>query len=250
VDATQRSSRHFFRRWLGPMLGWLLSLAIPIWLVLSGARLLTTETYLRLEYGKPDFPADPYGFSQQQRLEYATYAIRYLQTDRSIDYLADLTLPSGQPMYNQRELRHMADVKAVVQVAFLVHTALSAVIAVVGLWLYSRREWRSFLRRAIARAGYLATSAIVALILLAVLNWDTFFDTFHRVFFEQGTWRFQYSDTLIRLFPERFWFDAALTLGAWTIMGTILLIVVAWLWGRRTKAEAVASADATASQQG
>ncbi|MCD6344052.1 MAG: hypothetical protein J7M17_00400, partial [Anaerolineae bacterium] len=47
-------------------------------------------------------------------------------------------------------------------------------------------------------------------------SWDTFFVGLHGLFFTEGTWRFFYSDTLIRLFPVRFWQDA----GPW-VAGTV-----------------------------
>jgi len=37
-----------------------------------------------------------------------------------------------------------------------------------------------------------------------------FFAGFHSLFFEGDSWLFLYSDTLIRLFPLRFWQDAFL----------------------------------------
>jgi uncharacterized membrane protein len=39
------------------------------------------------------------------------------------------------------------------------------------------------------------------------------FVAFHNVFFEAGTWQFLFSDTLIRLFPERFWRDTFIAVG-------------------------------------
>jgi len=38
----------------------------------------------------------------------------------------------------------------------------------------------------------------------------SFFVGFHALFFEGDSWLFLYSDTLIRLFPLRFWQDAFL----------------------------------------
>jgi uncharacterized membrane protein len=40
---------------------------------------------------------------------------------------------------------------------------------------------------------------------------------FHRIFFEGDTWLFLYTDTLIRLFPVRFWQQAFLTLAGLTL---------------------------------
>ena len=233
-------------RLLDTLLGLLVTIAIPTWLALSGTQLLATEVYLRLEYGKPDFPPDPYGFSQEERFAYAAHAIRYLRNDQGIEYLAALTLPDGEPLFNQRELHHMADVKAVVQAAFAVHGVLT-VLLVGGVWYLVRApERRPLLRRCMARAGYLTLSVILALALLAVLFWDTFFEGFHRLFFQDGTWRFAYTDALIRLFPERFWFDAALTLGVLYALSALTLIVFAWRWEYTAKA---AAPDAAAFEQ-
>ncbi|MEO0599678.1 MAG: DUF1461 domain-containing protein, partial [Chloroflexota bacterium] len=58
--------------------------------------------------------------------------------------------------------------------------------------------------------------------------WDFFFTQFHNVFFEQGTWRFYYSDTLIRLYPERFWFEASLVVGVLTVVGALVILGISW----------------------
>ena len=59
-------------------LSWLITLALPFFLGFMSIRLLITPTFLRWEYGKPNFPPDRYGFSQEQRLDLATVAIEFL----------------------------------------------------------------------------------------------------------------------------------------------------------------------------
>lgn len=46
-----------------------------------------------------------------------------------------------------------------------------------------------------------------------------FFSWFHSLFFEGDTWLFAYSDTLIRLFPIRFWQDAVIALAVIALGG-------------------------------
>ena len=58
-------------------------------------------------------------------------------------------------------------------------------------------------------AGVVAAVVIVGMFLLPNLFW-AFFEGFHSLFFEGDSWLFQYSDTLIRLFPLRFWQDTFL----------------------------------------
>ncbi len=241
----RRSITRFFGP-LRPIIGWFLVAGIPLWMLLGSTRLLMTEAYLHFEYTRSDFPADPYGFTQDERQEYARYAIDYLQGDQDITYLAELTLPDGHAMYNRRELRHMADVKTVTQTALAIHNALTVILAGAIVWLSRQPGTRRLLRKSLACGGYVTIGLILALVIIIALNWDLFFDGFHQLFFESGTWRFEYSDTLIRLFPERFWFDAAMAIGLLTVTGEALLIGAAWLWERQTKA--AASYDTAAAE--
>jgi len=55
-----------------------------------------------------------------------------------------------------------------------------------------------------------------------VINFDTLFTSFHRIFFEGDTWLFSYSNSLIRLFPLRFWQDVFITIGGLSIFFSLL----------------------------
>ena len=60
-----------------------------------------------------------------------------------------------------------------------------------------------------------------------------FFTTFHRIFFAGESWIFPYSDTLIRLFPMRFWADVATVIAALLVVEAIVAGAAGWLWMRR-----------------
>jgi integral membrane protein (TIGR01906 family) len=68
---------------------------------------------------------------------------------------------------------------------------------------------------------------------LAIAAWRVWFVAFHQVFFAPGTWTFNTSDTLIRLFPEKFWFDAVLTISGLSLAGGLLLALVGWRFKRK-----------------
>jgi uncharacterized membrane protein len=69
----------------------------------------------------------------------------------------------------------------------------------------------------IALAGLIGLIVAVGMTASPDLFWD-FFTLFHALFFEGDSWLFLNSDTLIRLFPIRFWQDAFL-LGALIALG-------------------------------
>ena len=218
------------------ILAWLVTLLIPIALVGLGLRLLLTPLFLQIEYNMPYFPPDAYGFTKEDRLRWAPYALNYLVIDEDISYLADLRFDDGTPLYNERELRHMGDVKLVTQSALRVWYVSLAVLALLGAWawfgrfVYAQHEWWQAYRLGLMRGGWLMVGLAAAIGLIVLIGisinpnvfWN-FFAGFHSLFFEGDSWLFLYSDTLIRLFPIRFWQDAFLLAAVIALGGGIAL---------------------------
>ncbi len=203
-----------------------LVIAFPLLLVLIAARLVMTPQYLQIEYNLPGFSPDPYGLTREDRLTYAPYALNYLLNGADVSYLGDLQFSTGEHLFAADELRHMRDVKALTQVAF----GLAVVGGLIGLADAYSLARRRRLSRALFFGGLLTLAVVAAIIVVALVDWEGFFVAFHQLFFQSGTWYFPTSDTLIRLFPEQFWFDAALTIGGITVITSLIVLVAA---GRR-----------------
>lgn len=188
---------------------WALALITPIFILISIARLLISPAFVQLEYRMPGFPEDNYGMTQEERMEFAPYAVKYLMNREGIDYLADLEFKGGSKLFNERELSHMIDVKALVQVGIRVWIGLAASIIMIWLlaWKNNILDW---FKQSISFSGLFTSSFLILISLLGLLNFDALFTSFHRIFFEDGTWLFYYTDTLIRLFPIRFWQDVVI----------------------------------------
>jgi integral membrane protein (TIGR01906 family) len=219
----------------------LLCISLPVALLLTSVRLLLTPAFVRLDYGLPDFPQDPYGFSMPERIAWANVALDYLLNDEPISFLGDLRFEGGNPVYNERELKHMLDVKTLVHHAMSVWLAALAtsVVLVLGMGQFADkpRAWRAL------RGASITTLAVMgALLALIATGFQFVFVGFHRIFFKGDTWLFLYSDTLIRLFPERFW----LTAFAAIVVVTIALAGLLWLISR----EALNSLRANGSEHG
>lgn len=201
---------------------YLLIILTPVMLVLSAVRLLLTPVFLQIEYNLPYFPADPYGFSKAERLYWSKIAMEYLLNEEGIQFLGDLKFVDGSPVYNERELRHMVDVKNVVQKALQVWAYAILVYAVVGIAGYVK-GWKKDFWYAAGQGGKLTVILCGLIILFVLVGFGVFFVAFHNAFFEPGTWTFLWSDTLIRLFPERFWRDTFIFVGGLSILGGWLL---------------------------
>ena len=99
-------------RWLR-WIQWLLVLTLPVLLLAANLRLVTSHWFVRWEYRRAGFPPDPFGLSTVERIRLAEVCQDYLATNADLSLLADLQLPGGEAAFNERELRHMADVQAV-----------------------------------------------------------------------------------------------------------------------------------------
>ncbi|MBU0705164.1 MAG: DUF1461 domain-containing protein, partial [Chloroflexi bacterium] len=108
----------------------LLVLALPIVLLVVDVRIVTGHWFVRWEYGKADFPPDPYGLTTEERIPLALVCVDYLATNADISLLGDLRLPNGEPAFNQRELRHMFDVQVVY--GYLMTACLLAALVLAG----------------------------------------------------------------------------------------------------------------------
>lgn len=202
---------------------------IPPVLVLTNVRALLTHTFLEIEYRMPGFPPDPYGFTREDRLQWASIALDYLLNDAGVEFLGDLRFADGAPVYNARELRHMEDVKRLTQTAlWLWRVGLAAAAGGLALLTWRARHGQAW--KALSTGGQLTLGLMAVLGLALLLSFSFVFVGFHRLFFEGDTWLFRYSDTLIRLFPERFWRDALLWIAGLTAAEAALL------WGAARRA--------------
>ena len=206
-------------------------LAVPIVICVISILFLLSPLFMNLEYQLPHFPEDRYGFTLEDRLNFGNQTRSYLVTKMTLDDLRELKFDTGDPIYFERELKHLQDVKIVLQALFKVFWGAAAVLILGGVYAGLRDWWAGF-QRALSWGGWLTAGLLVIITLLSVVSFQALFVTFHRIFFEGDSWLFAYSDTLIRLFPVRFWQDIFLVFGITTLAGGILL---GWLLPRKKR---------------
>ena len=134
---------------------------------------------------------------------------------------------AGEPLFNERERSHMADVRGVTLSFYALVTAALAVLLVAGV--ASRRS--PWFRRAVALgAGGLAVGTFAVGTAFLVF-FDTAFAIFHKLFFAEGTWTFDpATDRLVQLFPYQFWTETSVA----TAVAGLALTLVVWAVARRS----------------
>lgn len=211
---------------------WVVTFIIPVALIGLGVRLLLTPAYLQFEYNRPNFPPDAFGFTTQDRLHWGPYGIEYLLNSADISYLGGLQLPDGTALFNERELSHMHDVKGVTQGFLRIWYAALLLLILAAIWAW-RAQWFSIFRRGLRRGGWLTLVLAVLVGLIGTIGasgsgdafWQ-FFTDFHGLFFQGQSWLFPDSDTLIRLYPLKFWEDTVLYIGLVAAIGAFACVFI------------------------
>ena len=202
---------------------WIIAMIIPVFILMTAIRLLLTPFFLDYEYNKPSFPPDPYGFTTEDRLIYSRVAIEYLLNDAEIDYLGKLKFPDSNDFYNERELSHMLDVKLLVKLMIQIWNILLLIFVFIGVMLWHKKKVLLFYQ-SLQLGGWLTVGLILLILMGVGISFSALFTGFHKIFFEGETWIFYYSDSLIRLFPMKFWQDAFTLLGIFTLVVGVILI--------------------------
>ncbi len=183
----------------------LIVVAVPL-IVLGNALLVLLFPYFaHFQYALPGFPDDPFGLSGAARADLGATGIRSIwPVGAGADLLREARLPDGAPAFNAGEVRHMADVRQLVQVSFLLWLiALAAAAgAAVGLSGLGRPE---AIRRGLGIGATITIALLVVAGVAMAIDFEAIFDGFHRLFFAEGTWTFGDEETLRRLYPDEFW---------------------------------------------
>ena len=148
------------------ILSYLTSLLVPVALIGTALRILLSPIFINIEYRMPYFPVDEYGFTQQDRLHWAPFALKYLVNGSDISYLGDLKFDNGDPLYNERELSHMADVKNVVRGA-LNAWIISLATLILLAFFANRGKWMPDYINGLRRGGIWMIGLAIALGLIA-----------------------------------------------------------------------------------
>lgn len=243
------------------LLQWLATFTLPFFIGFLLITVFVSPFYPNWAYSRPNFPddleflrldrvgelADRYNIGIEQvrwdnptRNQLAQVAVDYLMrwdsAENTIFMLEDQTIPfSDASLYNPDEIKHMVDVKRLTN-AIRWLAILFGVATVGTLVVISRRQngvtefWRTVWRGGLT--GVLILTVIGGLIGLA---WDFFFVQFHELLFPPGTWTFLYTDSLIRLFPEKFWFDFGVWVSGSVFINCAILAAIGYVMLRQSE---------------
>lgn len=213
-------------RWLITLASLVLVIGIPVFLILSNVMMMMSPEWLTFQYSQPSFPKAE-RFNDKDRLYNATESIEYVRGNRTLVQFKALGV------YEDREIKHMVDVRVLVDQVKIV-LPVTAVLLLVALVALARdKTTRGYAAQGLIRGAALTIILFLAVGVFAAVGFSTFFTLFHRVFFEGDTWLFLYTDSLIQFYPLPFWFATSITLVLATLVEAGIIGVVGFVWVRK-----------------
>lgn len=183
--------------------------------------------------------AETIGISQDD-LDHATEVLLdYLQDKRGdIDVTVTLQTGEREPMFNQREIDHMVDVKDLYQGAMLVRW-ISLGVVVLGLLLMLRLYGLRLTLRHLAN-GYKFSLGIFLFVVLAIgllfwVDFERFWTIFHQIFFSNDLWILDpATDRMILMVPSYFFSTLIMNIVRSSLVYMVLTGVLLHVFGRHS----------------
>ena len=194
------------------LISFILVIIFPYISVGLSARIAFSEKFVEWEYSKKDFPKDRWGMEKEERLELAKLGLKAVTSDEGMKEFKEVKLKNGRKAFTRREVKHMEDVKNFLSFFLPSVYVLSLfwISAVIFLGNFEILIW----------SGIFNSLVLLFLGLFTFTKYDKAFEIFHNLAFDPYSWRFRYSDTLIRIYPMKFWYD-----------GTVFVAVLSFLFG-------------------
>ena len=228
-------------------------LALPVFIVLTNVRIAAVEPRVH-EYSFARYDGETTTGVPRAELDRAAREIvGYFRNDAE---LLAIEVPTAagerEPLFSEREVLHMRDVKVLMRAAFRVHEIafVFVVSAVTAVFLWSREQPLTELARQLRIAGVL-TVALLGIAAVAVLvGFDSLFRQFHVISFANDLWKLSPArDHLIQMYPRGFWFDVTLAVGLLSVVEGALLgaaghLYIRYVQGGRRRALGLQASEA------
>jgi integral membrane protein (TIGR01906 family) len=205
-------------------------IAIPIALVGINVRFLANEDRI-YTYAIDEYDASARtGIAREELVRSGRDLQKYFNSDAELFYTRVNQAGHETPLFNNREILHLADVKDVLNWVYRIQEVAFVYIVAyaVGVFIWAREQSLRSLALSALAGGLLTIGVIGALAVTAVTGFERAFEQFHLIAFTNDLWQLDpNTDRLIQIFPEDFWFDVTMLLGLLTIGEAALISLVA-----------------------
>lgn len=133
--------------------------------------------------------------------------------------------------FNEREKQHLWDVRNIIKISTILLYAL--IILFVLLLLISAFILKvnnfitNFVGKVLVFGGFLTIVLAAALFFLINSDFTAAFESFHKLFFQQGTYSFNPAkEIIVNLYPEQLFMDIGIRMSKWVIIASSAIILL------------------------
>ena len=214
---------------IGGVAGYVASILLILILLLTSIELVAFDIgYYKREYAKLG-RAEAIGISEEELLESTEELLNYLKDKRDDLHIVANIRGEDRPLFNQRELDHMIDVKNLFQMGWQFRNlALIAFVLLVALlaFLYRGQSFEKLAKAFVISAISLAALSAL-LIFLIQGDFTRYWDQFHYIFFTNDLWQLDpRTDILIQMVPEQFFYDTVMRILTFFLGGMAVLAIM------------------------
>jgi len=210
---------------------------LPVLLISTSLRILVTDRDLLLQGFADNRVAVTTGLDQPQLERIADAFVSYFQSPPGQLQMEVTVGGQRRPLFNDREVQHMEDVQALIQVFLRLQIVAVAVLAIRVLTAVTLDRSFASMGREMLIGAALIIGLVILVGILSLADFSELWTRFHQVAFRNDMWLLDpRTDYLIMLFPEPFWFAATIRMATLVGLGTIALVVAGlalMLFGRR-----------------
>lgn len=223
-------------RWVG----WAAAIALGLLLVTTNVRFAANSLWLYEQLFERNRVPERTGLTMAELSKVGETIQDYFASDEEPLHVEATINGETIDLFNEEEVAHMADVKALFLRTYRVQWLSAGVLfAAIGFVAYRRRSGAvPVVALWLMRGSVIIGAAIVAIGLASVVAFRQVFLLFHYIGFPQGNFTFDPNTTwLVRVFPTGFWSDMTFVIGGLTLVQAAVLFVSARLAKRRALAE-------------
>ena len=183
-------------------------------LLLSSYLVITNENFFKGEFSKHNVYEK---YPEVDLDEYNEDVLGYLR-GRQENMPAEIFL-------NERELKHMEDVRAVFGIFILLLQ-----IVIIGIILLV--SFTKDISRILKLGGLFSIGFSLLLLVFFYFGFNFSFEVFHNLFFEEGSYLFLPTDSIINIYPQGLFFDIFTRVFFISMLISIILITISKIYKR------------------
>jgi integral membrane protein (TIGR01906 family) len=210
----------------------LLVLCIPILIISTTVRVYSHSADLYKAGFNKYHISQRTGISNVQLGDVAKQMVEYFGGKSSTPQLIVTKHGEQSPLYNEKELVHLEDVRYIVQIFTALQVASILLFLVLAVCIYLSSGLPRILTG--IQIGSVVTAVLTGILIIwALIDFNSLFLLFHYISFTNDLWILDPSkDYLIMMFPEGFFNDAAMLIVS-TIIGEAAIIWLAAFFIKR-----------------